>query len=399
MIGIFSKVRSQVKIKHGKVHIDNPMFRLHYRFSFLLLCLCCLLSTSRQYFGEHIQCIQDSAGVPPKVLNNYCFIMSTFSVPKSYTGKIGEDIPYMGIGNPGKQQSHGRYGHNVFRASAQNASDEGSDVIYHNYYQWVPFCLFLQAIMFYTPYFIWKRNDNNKVRTVIQGLNIYELEGQKREKQEDVLAMYFLERLHIHVRWALSYFVCELLCLVNVIGQMFFTNYFLGGTFLTYGVQVFEFLDQDAEVRADPMAVVFPRVTKCTFHKFGSSGTIQRHDAMCVLALNVINEKIYVFLWFWFILLGVLTAFHLIYRIATLSSYTVRKNVIKAKTGLGSREYLNMVVPRCDIADWLLLSFLSKNMEVLAFNEFLERLAKKMVYGTKQESFSDESDVKMPLTQ
>lgn len=44
---------------------------------------------------------------------------------------------------------------------------------------------------------------------------------------------------------------------------------------------------------------VFPRVTKCTFHKFGASGTIQKHDALCVLALNILNEKIFIFLWFW----------------------------------------------------------------------------------------------------
>ena len=52
------------------------------------------------------------------------------------------------------------------------------------------------------------------------------------------------------------------------------------------------------EDRADPMNVVFPKVTKCTFHKYGPSGTITKHDGLCILALNIINEKIYVFLWF-----------------------------------------------------------------------------------------------------
>ena len=39
-------------------------------------------------------------------------------------------------------------------------------------------------------------------------------------------------------------------------------------------------------------------MTKCTFHKFGSSGEIEKHDAMCILPLNIVNEKIYIFLWF-----------------------------------------------------------------------------------------------------
>jgi len=45
---------------------------------------------------------------------------------------------------------------------------------------------------------------------------------------------------------------------------------------------------------------VFPKVTKCTFHAYGPSGTVERHDGLCVLALNIINEKIYVFLWLWY---------------------------------------------------------------------------------------------------
>jgi hypothetical protein len=33
-------------------------------------------------------------------------------------------------------------------------------------------------------------------------------------------------------------------------------------------------------------------MTKCTFHKFGGSGTIQKFDALCVLGMNIINEKV-----------------------------------------------------------------------------------------------------------
>lgn len=78
---------------------------------------------------------------------------------------------------------------------------------------------------------------------------------------------------------------------------MFFIDTFLGGAFLTYGTEVIKFSQQNQENRTDPMVIVFPRVTKCTFHKFGPSGTIQHHDALCVLALNILNEKIYIFLW------------------------------------------------------------------------------------------------------
>ena len=58
-------------------------------------------------------------------------------------------------------------------------------------------------------------------------------------------------------------------------------------------------------------------MTKCTFHKFGPSGTVEKFDGLCVLPLNIINEKIYVFLWFWFIILTVITGMQVIYRFVT----------------------------------------------------------------------------------
>ena len=79
--------------------------------------------------------------------------------------------------------------------------------------------------------------------------------------------------------------------------------------------QVLSFVDMEPEDRVDPMSRVFPKMTKCIFHKYGGSGTIQRFDALCVLGMNILNEKIYIFLWFWFIALSVITAGNLVLRV------------------------------------------------------------------------------------
>ena len=86
---------------------------------------------------------------------------------------------------------------------------------------------------------------------------------------------------------------------------------FFEGTFLTYGIEVMNFAQRDQEDRMDPMVYIFPRMTKCIFHFFGRSGEIERHDAMCILPLNIINEKVYIFLWFWCIILILLTVLDL----------------------------------------------------------------------------------------
>ena len=74
--------------------------------------------------------------------------------------------------------------------------------------------------------------------------------------------------------YAIVYFVCDILNFINTVGQMYFINLFLGGVFLTYGTDVLYWADTDPESRTDPLVEVFPRLAKCTFYKYGSSGTI-----------------------------------------------------------------------------------------------------------------------------
>lgn len=109
--------------------------------------------------------------------------------------------------------------------------------------------------------------------------------------------------LQHHTWYAAKYWICEGLCLVNIVLQIYGMNKFFGGEFFTYGLQVIGMTSEHQDDRLDPMVYIFPRVTKCTFHKFGPSGTIQTHDSLCVLPLNIINEKTYIFIWFWYLML------------------------------------------------------------------------------------------------
>ena len=78
--------------------------------------------------------------------------------------------------------------------------------------------------------------------------------------------------------------IIDFLYLVNIIFNIYFINVFLGYEFTTFGIDVVKFINEDNfEYRTDPMTKVFPRVTKCSFYTYGASGTIQTHDAMCIL--------------------------------------------------------------------------------------------------------------------
>ena len=123
--------------------------------------------------------------------------------------------------------------------------------------------------------------------------------GEKRNEKIRDVARYIIKSRGNHGLWGLVYVFCEFMNLLVVLGTMYVTDRFLGFEFSNYGPRVVQFLEQDPETRLDPMATVFPRMTKCLLRVYGPSGSIQRFDALCLLPLNIVNEKIFTFLWFW----------------------------------------------------------------------------------------------------
>jgi len=64
------------------------------------------------------------------------------------------------------------------------------------------------------------------------------LEKKERLDKERTLAAYVVESLNTHNFWALKMLFIEFLNLLNVIGNIYFVDIFLGGEFSTYGTQV-----------------------------------------------------------------------------------------------------------------------------------------------------------------
>lgn len=129
----------------------------------------------------------------------------------------------------------------------------------------------------------------------------------------------FYKHIKINKKFARCLILCEVFNLINLLVQIYATNVFLNGQFYSLG---FKFMEDDFTGPMDTLDEVFPKVTKCDFYKYGHSGSIQRHDALCVMALNIIHEKIFVILWFWYWIMLAVTIASIVWRFMTLMLFS-----------------------------------------------------------------------------
>ncbi|XP_058801510.1 innexin inx3 [Phymastichus coffea] len=371
VFGMMSAVAGFVKVRYllDKAIIDNMIFRAHYRITSAILFGCCIIVTANNLIGDPINCIADGA-VPEHVINTFCWITYTFTMPMTLTSPVGTHVAHPGLGN-----------------------DYNGEKTFHSYYQWVPFMLFFQGILFYVPHWMWKQWEEGKIRVISEGMRGATMDTKvERQAKMQRLVQYLCDTMHLHNTYAAGYFFCEFLNFVNVIGNIFMIDAFLGGTFLSYGSEVIKFSSMNQEDRSDPMIEIFPRVTKCTFHKFGPTGSIQKHDALCVLALNILNEKIFIFLWFWFIILSVLSALAVLYSVALVLMPSTRETVLTRRFKFSTPSGVSSLIRKTQIGDFLMIHLLGQNMNIIMFNEVLDELCRQLLLG----SSSGASPASMP---
>ena len=204
-------------IKFDSIKIDNNVFRLHYKATFLIMFCASLLTTLHTYVGDPIDCIVDK--IPQEMMDSYCWIHSTYSIPSRWNAKVGTEVVYPGI-------------------APLADLEEGQEVKYYKWYQWVGFFLTFQCIMFYLPRYFWEASENGKVKMLVGKLQEPLLSDAEKMKQIKEIAKYFQQHRGTHALYAFRFFGLELYNFVNTVCQIFFIDYFLDGEFRNYGLEV-----------------------------------------------------------------------------------------------------------------------------------------------------------------
>lgn len=104
---------------------------------------------------------------------------------------------------------------------------------------------------------------------------------------------------------------------------------------------------------------------------------MQRHDAMCILPINIVNEKVYIFLWFWFYFLAIVSAFALVYRALTIFYPGLRVIATHSHCRIANPKDIKTVLKYGGVGDWFLIDLLSKNIDPLNFRELIISLKDK----------------------
>ncbi|MFH4976115.1 hypothetical protein AB6A40_002824 [Gnathostoma spinigerum] len=131
------------------------------------------------------------------------------------------------------------------------------------------------------------------------------------------------------------YLFCKLLNLVNIFVQFALLNQFLGPQYTFWG---FGILNDIIKGRQWAESGHFPRVTLCDVN-IREIGNVNRKTVQCVLMINMLNEKIFIGIWFWLLFVGVLTFVNLLYWIVISYHPNLGKDFIGRKLAFKSIRY------------------------------------------------------------
>ncbi|ESP01167.1 hypothetical protein LOTGIDRAFT_139782, partial [Lottia gigantea] len=203
------------------------------------------------------------------------------------------------------------------------------------YYPWVPLILVFLAGCFKLPNLIWDMLNGVtgvNISKVIETVEESTMAADRRLKIEFVAN--YLDKWLFHSRKlsygtlyklfeSLSSFMCfcfgqgtvsfitglyiliKFCYLCVAVTLLFLLNKVLAMNYTIYGWEVLDNLINGEELVESSR---FPRVTLCDF-QIRQLQNIQTYSVQCLLSVNLFNEKIFIFTWFWLVALSILNLF------------------------------------------------------------------------------------------
>jgi len=392
--------------------IDNFTFRLHYRFTSAVLFLATALLALNNFFGKEIQCFDNEMGKAKDAITQYCFVTGTFTVPGRSDGRLietcnmvqteyNEEYNVTKIETIGMTEGGGAEFSSCSETDddcCRKTSDKCRCKKVHNYYQWVAYILVLQGVLFLLPHQLWSIMEGGRVNAMVNAINGNKEDTEGRKKRDQVIrniakfihSQQASANANGHIRsgavlkkYTFAFLVCHTLNLINVIVNINLLNTFFEGRFTEFGTRWLESSEKQHSVLPD----IFPRTTGCTWRQFGSGGYPKERTYLCILATNVATEKVFIFLWFWYLVLFLISLGSFLYYSALLLSRDVDWRIFCLKI-TRTREECNQegmihnneccwvdYIKEMSSGQFFLLYLLAKNIEPCLMHKLVQGMA------------------------
>ena len=321
-------IKALFQVQEFKFHTDDDFVdRLHRRYTPSILVLFTILITVKQYVGNPIDCWCPAQFTSAQIdyTNTLCWVSNTYYVP------FEEQMPLV---------------------------DEPREHI--SYYQWVPILLLSQAALFFLPCTLWRflnRRVGINLSAIVESAQSCQkaIYPETKEKTLRYMVMQvdaYLMRQRTSTKGRCSrlkqalaqhcclfcgkfygnyltfmYLFTKVLYIVNIAGQLYILDVFLGmgHTYHLYGIKVLSKLFSGTDFSSMGR---FPRVTLCDF-EIRQKTNVHRYTVQCVLPINLFNEKIFLFTWFWLLWLALVTVVSLLHWLSRLAVLALQVPFVK----------------------------------------------------------------------
>ena len=163
------------------------------------------------------------------------------------------------------------------------------------------------------------------------------------------------------------YISCFLMNLFTLITVVLVINLFLEDSFLTYGYDVCKYFE-NINGQVNPMEYLFPKMATCSYRAYGRSGSRENFSGQCILTNNVIHEKTFLILWFFYLFLFLLYILKIFER---LTFICCTKFYIKKSFCLNNYQ-ANIFLKKASRYDIMVLELIQKNLPASVFFAFMK---------------------------
>lgn len=195
------------------------------------------------------------------------------------------------------------------------------------------------------------------------------------ESKKKLLLKYFTaDYKDVHFCYVARYIFCEFLNFAVSVINMLALDVFLNGFWGKYMKALATVPQYDWKDWNSMSSRVFPKIAKCQLFKFGGSGSRSSYDGLCMLPLNILNEKIFALLWCWFMVICLLAGINLVYRFVMIFNPSFRLQLLHSRARFIPRSYIRNAISDFSFGDWFVLFKVSRNINPILFRELMQEL-------------------------